>query len=46
MTDADTAPEELEFELVEGPLHGTLLRVGLGSQVQMVNGRYSIFGSP
>lgn len=46
MTDADTAPEELEFELVEGPLHGTLLRVDLGSQVQMVNGRYSIFGSP
>ncbi|XP_073695623.1 extracellular matrix organizing protein FRAS1 [Garra rufa] len=38
VTDADTAPEELEFELVEGPLHGTLLRVELGSQVQMVNG--------
>ncbi|XP_042580368.1 extracellular matrix organizing protein FRAS1-like [Cyprinus carpio] len=38
VTDADTAPEELEFELVEGPLHGTLLRVDLGSQVQMVNG--------
>ncbi|KAL0193106.1 hypothetical protein M9458_011402, partial [Cirrhinus mrigala] len=38
VTDADTAPEELEFELVEGPLHGALLRVDLGSQVQMVNG--------
>ncbi|CAM4540352.1 unnamed protein product [Leuciscus chuanchicus] len=38
VTDADTAAEELEFELVEGPLHGTLLRVDLGSQVQMVNG--------
>lgn len=46
VTDADTAPEELEFELVEGPLHGTLLRVDLGSQVQLVNGRCSIFGSP
>uniref|UniRef100_A0A8C1KIC1 Fraser extracellular matrix complex subunit 1 n=1 Tax=Cyprinus carpio TaxID=7962 RepID=A0A8C1KIC1_CYPCA len=38
VTDADTAPEDLEFELVEGPLHGALLRVDLGSQVQMVNG--------
>lgn len=46
VTDADTAPEELEFELVEGPLHGTLLRVNLGSQVQMVNGRCNIFYSP
>lgn len=45
VTDADTAAEELEFELVEGPLQGTLLRVDLGSQVQMVNGRCSIFGS-
>lgn len=45
VTDADTAPEELEFELVEGPLHGTLLRVDLGSHVQMVNGWCSIFGS-
>ncbi|XP_051540724.1 extracellular matrix organizing protein FRAS1-like [Myxocyprinus asiaticus] len=38
VTDADTAPDELEFELVEGPQHGTLLRVDLGSQIQMVNG--------
>ncbi|XP_073717143.1 extracellular matrix organizing protein FRAS1 [Misgurnus anguillicaudatus] len=38
VTDADTAPDELEFELVEGPLHGTLLRVDLSSQIQMVNG--------
>uniref|UniRef100_A0A4W4DQF0 VWFC domain-containing protein n=1 Tax=Electrophorus electricus TaxID=8005 RepID=A0A4W4DQF0_ELEEL len=27
VTDADTAPDELEFELVEAPVHGTLLRV-------------------
>lgn len=39
VTDADTAPDELEFELVEGPVHGTLLRVDFGSQTPMVNGR-------
>lgn len=41
VTDADTAPDELEFELVEGPVHGTLLRVDFGSQTQMINGRSS-----
>lgn len=41
VTDADTAPDELEFELVEGPVHGTLLRVDFGSQTPMVNGRSS-----
>lgn len=39
VTDADTAPDELEFELVEGPVHGTLLRVDFGSQTPMINGR-------
>lgn len=39
VTDADTAPDELEFELVEAPVHGTLLRVDFGTQTQMVNGR-------
>lgn len=43
VTDSDTAPEELEFEVVEGPLHGMLLKVDLGSQVQMVNGKCNIF---
>ncbi|XP_046698206.1 extracellular matrix protein FRAS1 [Silurus meridionalis] len=38
VTDADTAPDELEFELVEGPVHGNLLRVDFGSQTPMVNG--------
>ncbi|KAM9446229.1 extracellular matrix organizing protein FRAS1 [Clarias gariepinus] len=38
VTDADTAPDELEFELVEGPVHGTLLRVDFGSQTPMING--------
>ncbi|XP_017560623.2 extracellular matrix protein FRAS1 [Pygocentrus nattereri] len=38
VTDADTAPDELEFELVEGPVHGNLLRVDYGTQTQMVNG--------
>uniref|UniRef100_A0A8B9RD46 Fraser extracellular matrix complex subunit 1 n=1 Tax=Astyanax mexicanus TaxID=7994 RepID=A0A8B9RD46_ASTMX len=38
VTDADTAPDELEFELVESPVHGTLLRVDFGAQTQMVNG--------
>lgn len=39
VTDADTAPDELEFELVEGPVHGTLLRVDYGSQTPVVSGR-------
>lgn len=42
VTDADTVPDELEFELVEGPVHGTLLRVDFGSQTPIVNGRSSL----
>ncbi|XP_076856944.1 extracellular matrix organizing protein FRAS1 isoform X2 [Brachyhypopomus gauderio] len=38
VTDADTAPDELEFELVEAPVHGALLRVEFGTQTQMVHG--------
>ncbi|KAJ8398108.1 hypothetical protein AAFF_G00431850 [Aldrovandia affinis] len=39
VTDADTAPDELEFELVEAPVHGTLLKVnGFSGQTEMVNG--------
>ncbi|TSN86075.1 Extracellular matrix protein FRAS1 [Bagarius yarrelli] len=38
VTDADTAPDELEFELVEAPVHGTLIRVDFGSQTPMING--------
>ncbi|XP_035235651.1 extracellular matrix protein FRAS1 isoform X1 [Anguilla anguilla] len=39
VTDADTAPDELEFEVVEAPVHGTLLKVsGFGGEIEMVNG--------
>ncbi|KAG7481357.1 hypothetical protein MATL_G00065830 [Megalops atlanticus] len=38
VSDADTAPDELEFELVEAPIHGTLLKVDFGVQTEMVNG--------
>nr|XP_046207425.1 extracellular matrix organizing protein FRAS1-like [Oncorhynchus gorbuscha] len=38
VTDADTAPDELEFELVEGPVHGTLLKMEFDSQTEMMNG--------
>ncbi|XP_048099370.1 extracellular matrix protein FRAS1 [Alosa alosa] len=38
VTDADTAPDELEFELVEPPVHGTLLRVDFTSQTPMNTG--------
>ncbi|XP_030622204.1 extracellular matrix organizing protein FRAS1 [Chanos chanos] len=38
VTDADTAPDELEFELVESPVHGTLHRVDSGTQTPMLNG--------
>ncbi|KAM6954491.1 extracellular matrix organizing protein FRAS1 [Aplochiton taeniatus] len=40
VTDADTSPEELEFELVEAPLHGALVRRELGTETEteMVTG--------
>ncbi|CAB1319256.1 unnamed protein product [Coregonus sp. 'balchen'] len=36
VTDADTAPDELE--LVEGPVHGTLVKMELDSQTEMMSG--------
>ena len=38
VTDADTAPDELEFELVEAPAHGNLVRVDFSSQTPMSAG--------
>ncbi|KAL2092359.1 hypothetical protein ACEWY4_012157 [Coilia grayii] len=38
VTDADTAPDELVFELVEPPVHGTLLKVEFSSQIPMSTG--------
>ncbi|XP_034152338.1 extracellular matrix protein FRAS1 isoform X3 [Esox lucius] len=38
VTDEDTLPDEWEFELVEGPAHGTLVRMELDSQTVMRNG--------
>lgn len=46
VSDADTAPDELEFELVEPPVHGELLKTDGGSHTSMTNGetkRPSIF---
>ncbi|KAM4616687.1 extracellular matrix organizing protein FRAS1 [Polymixia lowei] len=38
VSDADTAPDELEFELVEPPVHGTLLRTEGHTHSTMKNG--------
>ncbi|KAJ8404524.1 hypothetical protein AAFF_G00337910 [Aldrovandia affinis] len=38
VTDTDTTPEELEFELVEAPLHRRLRKVDSGVQREMMNG--------
>lgn len=38
VSDADTAPDELEFELVEPPVHGELLKTDGGSHTSMTNG--------
>uniref|UniRef100_A0AAY4BT87 VWFC domain-containing protein n=1 Tax=Denticeps clupeoides TaxID=299321 RepID=A0AAY4BT87_9TELE len=44
VTDADTAPDELEFELVEAPVHGMLFRLDFNAQTQMANGDSFTFG--
>lgn len=36
VSDADTAPDELEFELVEAPLHGELIKTD--THISMNNG--------
>ncbi|XP_061672611.1 extracellular matrix protein FRAS1 isoform X3 [Syngnathoides biaculeatus] len=38
VSDADTSPDELEFELVEAPVHGELLKIQSGARVRMTNG--------
>ncbi|XP_029574000.1 extracellular matrix organizing protein FRAS1 [Salmo trutta] len=38
VTDADTASGDLEFEMVEGPVHGTLVKMELDSKTEMMNG--------
>uniref|UniRef100_A0A3Q3MY85 Fraser extracellular matrix complex subunit 1 n=1 Tax=Mastacembelus armatus TaxID=205130 RepID=A0A3Q3MY85_9TELE len=38
VSDADTAPDELEFELVEAPLHGELIKTDGSAHISMANG--------
>lgn len=38
VSDADTAPDELEFELVEAPIHGELIKTDGSAQTSMING--------
>uniref|UniRef100_A0A8D0CH89 Fraser extracellular matrix complex subunit 1 n=1 Tax=Scleropages formosus TaxID=113540 RepID=A0A8D0CH89_SCLFO len=38
VADADTAPDELEFILLEAPQHGSLLKVDQGVHIEMLNG--------
>lgn len=38
VSDADTAPDELEFELVEAPIHGELIKTDNGAQNSMISG--------
>uniref|UniRef100_A0A3Q1CIX6 VWFC domain-containing protein n=1 Tax=Amphiprion ocellaris TaxID=80972 RepID=A0A3Q1CIX6_AMPOC len=38
VSDADTAPDELEFELVEAPIHGELIRTDSKTNTRMANG--------
>lgn len=38
VSDADTAPDELEFELVEAPIHGELIKTDGSTHTGMTNG--------
>ncbi|TKS77877.1 Extracellular matrix protein FRAS1 [Collichthys lucidus] len=38
VSDADTAPDELEFELVEAPIHGELTKTDGSAHISMNNG--------
>ncbi|AWP07675.1 putative extracellular matrix protein FRAS1 [Scophthalmus maximus] len=38
VSDADTAPDELEFELVEAPVHGELIKTDGNTHTSMSNG--------
>ncbi|XP_029959982.1 extracellular matrix organizing protein FRAS1 [Salarias fasciatus] len=44
VSDADTAPDELEFELVEAPIHGELIRTDGKTDGRMANGDTFTFG--
>lgn len=46
VTDADTAPDDLEFLLEETPQHGTLLKVDGGVGSEMVNGKEPVVTRP
>jgi len=39
VSDADTAPDELEFELVEAPIHGELIKTDDSTNTHMTNGK-------
>ncbi|XP_015220286.2 extracellular matrix organizing protein FRAS1 [Lepisosteus oculatus] len=43
VSDADTDPDDLVFELLKAPLHGTLVKKDFGSQTEMVNGEMFTF---
>ncbi|XP_029366253.1 extracellular matrix organizing protein FRAS1 isoform X2 [Echeneis naucrates] len=38
VSDADTAPDELEFEVVEAPIHGELIKTDGNTHTSMTNG--------
>ncbi|KAM8885583.1 extracellular matrix organizing protein FRAS1 isoform 1-T2 [Spinachia spinachia] len=38
VSDADTAPDDLEFELVEAPVHGELVKADGGAERRLANG--------
>lgn len=38
VSDADTAPDELEYELVEAPIHGELIKTDGSAHTSMING--------
>lgn len=38
VSDSDTAPDELEFEMVEAPIHGELIKTDGGAQSSMISG--------
>uniref|UniRef100_A0AAX7TTD3 VWFC domain-containing protein n=1 Tax=Astatotilapia calliptera TaxID=8154 RepID=A0AAX7TTD3_ASTCA len=38
VSDVDTAPDELEFEVVEAPVHGELIKTDGNTKIRMTNG--------
>lgn len=39
VSDVDTAPDELEFEVVEAPVHGELIKTDGNTKIRMTNGK-------